>query len=204
MMRCTPILLLCVALTTACSTPRKACRKAERHMARAVWLCPDILHQDSVAMAIPATKDSLAAAPASPDLDSLLEACRALNAVLEADRHLRQEVAYTTNTPARPLYTPAHGVQLAVTKVQQAACNWQGFTQRVGRITITVRNINGAPALMVDDPGEVRKVPCPPSANKTVITGVADWYRTAFWIIVGMVVLFVFPVLFAIFSRHGF
>lgn len=184
MTRCTPILILCVALLSACGSPRKACRKADRHIARAVWLCPDVLHQDSATVTWPPTSDTIAAQPSRPDLDSLLAACRTLNIALQAAR-LHAAPPLETHTPI----SAAPSVKHAVAKVQAAACNWEGFTERVGRVTITVHNIDGTPVLLVDDPGEVRKVPCPPGVTQTVVTGVAGWYRPAFWILAVLLVL---------------
>lgn len=186
MKRCMPIIILCMAILSACATPRKACRKADRLIARAVWKCPDVLQRDSATITIPARRDTVAAQPPSPDLDSLLAACQALNAALAAARLHATEDAGIRSAIRPAAFTT---IPQAVQRVQQVACDWEGFTERVGRALITVKNVNGTPVLVVDDPGEVLKVPCPPVVNKTVVHGVAQWYRTVFWMFIGVVVV---------------
>lgn len=178
MTRCTPILIMCVALITACSSPRKACRKADRYIARAVWLCPDVLGRDSVTVITPPDSATFQAERPKADVDSLLAVCRTLNAALMA---ARKDFPVTTREQA-PHNQPT--VAHAVAKLQQVACDWQPFTERFGRITVQVKNLGGTPLLVVTDPGEARKVPCPPTVNKTVVTGVAEWYRTFFWLVI--------------------
>lgn len=178
MTRCTPILIMCVALITACSSPRKACRKADRYIARAVWLCPDVLARDSATVTSQPDSATFTAAPSQADMDSLLAACRTLNAALMA---ARTDFPVQKQAAALPR---ANAVAHAVAQLQRAACDWKPFTEHFGRISIEVRNQGGTPLLILTDPGEVRKVPCPPTVNKTVITGVAEWYRTFFWLVI--------------------
>lgn len=198
MTRCTPILFMCVALISACSSPRKACRKADKHIARAVWLCPDVLGRDSATVTIPPDSVTFQAERPKAAVDSLLAACRTLNAALMAARR---------DFPVPQREQAPHDQQVvahAVAKLQQVACDWQPFTERFGRITVQVQNLDGTPLLVVTDPGEARKVPCPPTVNKTVITGVAEWYRTFFWFVVGgAVLLFAFLLLLAATHHAG-
>lgn len=197
MTRCTPILIMCVALITACSSPRKACRKADRYIARAVWLCPDVLGRDSVTVITPPDSATFQAERPKADVDSLLAVCRTLNAALMA---ARKDFPVTTREQA-PHNQPT--VAHAVAQLQRAACDWKPFTEHFGRISIEVRNQGGTPLLILTDPGEVRKVPCPPTVNKTVITGVAEWYRTFFWFVVGGAVLLFAFLLFLAATHHA-
>ena len=75
-----PILIMCMALLAACSSPRKACRKADRHISRAVWLCPDVLQRDSVRVQVVVPGDSAIGelSYSQHEVDSLLAACAEL------------------------------------------------------------------------------------------------------------------------------
>jgi hypothetical protein len=180
---------MCVALFSACISPRKACRKADRLLARAVWKCPDILRQDSATVTTRPDSARIQAMPGRTDLDSLLAACNTLNAALMAARSdfPTQPPSTAPVAAVRVRHTPS--VHAAVAKMQRAACDWQPFTEHFGRITVEVRNQDGVPLLLLSDPGETKKVPCPPTVNKTVVTGVAEWYRTFFWVLIGFIAL---------------
>lgn len=201
MKRCTTILIMCVALLAACNTPRKACRKADRLIGRAVWLCPDVLSRDSATVVTKPDSAKFQAEAGLVDVDSLLAACAALNSALMASQNAiqpREPVSIT------PLSIRNSKVIRAVASIQHAACDWQPFTDHFGRITVEVKNLGGTPLLTVIDPGETTKVPCPPTVNKVVVNGVATWYRTFFWVVICLVlILFVGFLLFAATHHAG-
>jgi hypothetical protein len=205
MKRCTTILILFVALLSACSSPRKACRKADKLLARAVWKCPDILHQDSATYTRP--PDTLRARIAMADsinYDSLLAACATLNLALRSE--LVQHTVLPAMAPASAVRStkPApNAVQRATERIRNAACNWQDFTEDFGRISVVVRNSGRGPLLTVIDKGESVKVPCPPAVNNVVITGVATWYRTFFWAFVVCAALFLLGLVLFIAHHHA-
>lgn len=183
MKRCTTILIMCVAFLAACNTPRKACRKAERLIARAVWKCPEVLAHDSATVTIRPDSATFQAQPPQVDLDSLLAACAELNAALLAERTAPRPKLATAN-PA-----PRQQVTKAVANIQRSACDWPSFVERFGNITVEVKNQGGIPLLVLTDPGETFKVPCPPMVNRPVITGVAQWYRSYFWVTIGFIII---------------
>ena len=192
MKRCTTILIMCVAFLAACNTPRKACRKADRLIARAVWKCPDVLKQDSATVITKPDTATFRAQPAEVATDSLLEACRQLNMGLMVatwDPPQPKSGEPGRAAPAQVPSTRKPSVSPAVKRVQASACAWKPFTEVFGRIVIEVKNQGGEPLLVVTDPGNTMKVPCPPVVSKTVITGVAEWYRTFFWMVIGVFVL---------------
>lgn len=186
MRRCTTILLMCVAFLSACSTPRKACRKADRLIARAVWKCPEVLKHDSATAVIPPSSAILAPEPATIDLDSLLTACAALNAALMAEQAAAPRPKFV---PAGTKPNTSLGVHTAVRAIQSAASPWDSFTQQVGRITVTVKNFHGTPLISVEDPGTTVRVPCPPVVSRVEVKGVATWYRTFTWAVLGWIAL---------------
>ena len=79
--------------------------------------------------------------------------------------------------------------------IKRKACAWEGFTEHFGRtLTITVSNVDGTPVLTVDQSKEVVQVPCPPRVERPQIVpkcGVAEWYRTFTWLILGLALLLI-------------
>ena len=197
----TSLLGLAVLLLMACSSPRKAseraCRKAERHMARAVWLCPDMMRLDSALYIMsPVRMEVPVAYSDSINYDSLLSACAALNAALEV------RVADTSRAWQSPvvIHSPQMrqvAVRNATTAIRQAACDWKDFTQTFGRLTVTVKNSTAGPLLTVEDAGETVKVPCPPAIGRAPCPepGVATWYRSFTWTVIGLFALILIGVI---------
>lgn len=185
MRRGTTILFLIVALLVAsCASPRKAQqrdeRKAAKYLAKAVWLDPSILKTgDSTTFTIPADSATFTAKPSEVNVDSLLAACEELNAALSV--RPPEEV---------PVY---RDITKVIDGIKRKACAWEGFTEHFGRtLTITVMNVDGTPVLTVDQSKEVVQVPCPPRVERPQFVpkcGVAEWYRTFTWLILGLALL---------------
>ena len=71
-----------VLMLAACRTPRKACARAERKLARAVMQCPDLLTQqqlrDTVAITVPGDAGAGEATYTLADMDSVVALCNTL------------------------------------------------------------------------------------------------------------------------------
>ncbi len=189
----TPLSLVgLLVLVSACSTPRKACRRADRLVAKAVYQCPDILRAktDTVYVQLPA--DSALAqvqwSDSLVDTDSLLAACDslrravevlALNSLLQTER-LQDQVARQRR------------VNEATARLQREACRVEplemertDFTLKVWQDPITGKlnaQVNVRP----------RTVPCPETTiqvnpGNATVTGVATWWKV--WAIVATVLL---------------
>jgi len=187
MRRCTTIFLLLVALlVTSCASPRKAearrHNKAARFVAKAIMLDPSILKTcESTTYTIPADSATFTAKTVVVNVDSLLAACAELNAALSV--RPPEEV---------PVY---RDITKVIDGIKRKACAWEGFTEHFGRtLTITVSNVDGTPVLTVDQSKEVVQVPCPPRVERPQIVpkcGVAEWYRTFTWLILGLALLLI-------------
>lgn len=77
-------------LLSACSSPRKACRRAEGFIQKAVRICPEAaqLRTDTVVITVPGDSVTLVAAYTEPDADSLRAVIAQLSEALEAEREL--------------------------------------------------------------------------------------------------------------------
>lgn len=180
---------LVALMTVACSQPRKAgdraCRKADRHLARAVWLCPDILTRDSATVTFTLPGDSVATTLryTDPLVDSLLAACEQFAAVLLAERRLLGDIDTTVHRSPIVVH-PARAP--AVAAIQRVACAFEPYTETVGLCTITVRpGANGPLLTVVQEPyTQTQRTPCPPQVQRPPCPppGVAGWYRWGFWI----------------------
>lgn len=173
-------------LTTACGGPRKACRKAERHIARAVYMCPEVLEarvrRDTVTITLPGAVDSGSAALDSVNVDSLMAACAQLAEALAAERDL-----YAAAVAQRPTEV--------VRTIQRQLCQFA---------TITVADTNLLLKIWAED-GQVRywynvlpqQVQVPVVTQETVVNpgnncpppGVAPWYRTFFWLLMALLLI---------------
>lgn len=177
-----PLLALMVV---ACSTPRKACRKAERHMARAAWLCPSALQVDTATVLVPgdtATAPPMAYEPI--DVDSLEAACAELARTLMAERE-KYEGLLAGNAPEKPLPVNTEAVQRAASGVRRVACRWEPW--EYDHALFHLRALGGdTPGILVEVKEQKVKSPCPPalSLKPVIIEGVAEWYRTAFYIMI--------------------
>ena len=173
-----PILLMALILLTACTGGRKAARheaKAQKHLARAVWLDPSLASPSQVEVDLPG--DTAMAPPmalADPDADSLLAACEAFAAEMLAARN---EFAH------RLMALPAKA-QKASRKVQQVACRYEPFEYNHDLFRLRADG-GDTPGIQVEVHPRKALVPCPPQVNytPTVRVGVASWYRWGFWLL---------------------
>lgn len=215
----TTVLLCCVAalMLAACHLPRKAseraCRKAERHLARAVWLCPDILRHDSASVTFTLPGDSTATTLSftDPVVDSVMAACEQLREALAAERDLylaalalQTERLRTQNTirdtvvASRPRMPDPTTVRLqefsrqAIEKLREDVCAFEPFSFTAGICTCSVRPGKNGPLITMTQ-AEVKKeatAPCPPQIGSVPCPepGVAAWYRWAFWVLLAIVI----------------
>ena len=176
---------MCMA---ACSSPRKACRQGERLWAKAVYKCPQLLvaRIDTVYLAGDTLRDTLRYAPVATD--SLLSACDSLRAAVEvlALNSLKQ--------------TERLGAQLkkvrALNQVRGNACQLEPMNVFTKDYDLSIwTDVLGT--IRYDLVLHPRKVPCPPCVTTKsepvteVKEGVATWYRTAFWLLLLAVVLYI-------------
>lgn len=184
--RCMAILLMSMAaFSTSCFTPRKAelrrCGKADRLLARAVWLCPDVLVRDSATLLVPAARDHVALHyKDSLDTDSLLAACEQLRAALQyrldAAHAPRPKFEPSGTAPAAHRATPQ--MADAVQAIRKQACQWESFTDTVLGMVIEVHNVDGTPMLFVEQLARTVKAPCPPVAQRPPCPTLSDSLRS--------------------------
>lgn len=162
MTRCTTILIMCVALLAACGSPRKACRKADRHIARAIWLCPDVLSRDSATatLLVPGDSTTGALTYTQHDLDSLLAACDSL----------RGDVQHTDTLPAQVVYVRNEKPRAAVQRFRSRVCRPEPVHEDTDQYSVRI--------WMDSTSGEIRylltiwpqvveqKVPCDPVVSR--------------------------------------
>lgn len=181
-----------LVLVSACSTPRKACRRADRLVAKAVYQCPDILRAKTDTVYVQLPGDTVLAqvqwSDSLVDTDSLLAACDslrravevlALNSVNQTER-LQSQVARLRR------------VNAATARLQREACRVEpleidrtDFTLKVWQDPITGKlnaQVNVRP----------RTVPCPETTiqvnpGNASITGVATWWKV--WAIISTILL---------------
>lgn len=193
-------LLVVVLLATACSSPRKAserdCAKAEKHRARALWLCPPMLHMDSASIRLHLPGDSTSGTARYTDVqvDSIKAACEQYAAALAAERELyiiaqRDQHAQGVTTPTLhpPPTQPSLAPAQALHTIRRHACAFDPFTATTGLCVATVRPGPNGPLITLEQLplDTTAKAPCPPSVKPApcpTCTGVASWYRWAFWI----------------------
>lgn len=170
------LLLLC-----ACDAQKRQCRKAHRHLARAVWLCPEVLRTDSTTFSITTPEDSATATLPlhAVDTDSLLAACDQLRQALAAERDLYRMAMATPRA-----------VPQAVQRLRRMTLPWAPFSLYTPDSSALVRirpGPEGRPLVTVVSRQRTitGKAPCPPQVTNTTPsptrTGVAGWYRWFFW-----------------------
>lgn len=197
----TTILLpgLVALMLAACSSPRKAseraCRKAEKHWAKAVWLCPKILSMDSATVTFVLPGDSVATTARynEPIVDSVLKACEeyALAVMHERDSLRRQLLGDTGQVEDSSLVngfgtrrgtSPAPSSQRQE-KLREFLCLFEPIVANTELCYAQVRPGPNGPLLTLEQKEyrEVVKAPCPPVALPPPCPpcdGVASWWRT--------------------------
>lgn len=199
-------------LLTACTAPRKAqeraCHKAARTMARAevraAHLCPSALVRDSVAL-VPGTAAQPLQWATVVDTDSLLAACASYAAAisLQRDSLIHLHYAASTTPTTRPAI-PRQTEQVALVKLRRTACEWEPFHYENEYVHVAIRNVDGRPLATITT--KATKLPCPPAVKPTACPpahGVASWYRTFFWCIIGVLVIAVAGTLSMLITHHA-
>lgn len=184
-MRVTVLFLLVVL--AACSQPRKAaergCRKANRHMAKAIMLCPDLLRTearvDTVTVVVAGATDSGQTGYTAADMDSITAICNdLLNTMMVRDVRKSDELEERERTIARmrtelcrlsPVNVADSLIELKIWTQGHALRYWYRVLPRVATAAVTT-NVP-----------QVVSQACPPP-------GVAHWYRTALWWTWGLMV----------------
>lgn len=169
-------------LLLACDAPRKACRKAERLTARAVWKCPDILKldtvRDTVVITLPGDTITGEAIYAEADIMMILRQCDSLaRAYADTVRH-REDPA-----------PRSEAIHNAVTTLRREACRIPPMHLDTAGLIIDIRVVdNGLEVDIIRMPQRVPvpvAIPCPPRAQPGTgtYTGVAAWYASGFWLL---------------------
>lgn len=190
-------LLVVALLATACSSPRRAseraCAKAEKHRARAIWLCPQALLLDSATarFQLPAQHDSAAVRLIQAELDSVRAACEQLSEALDAERELYQAALQQqpTTLPTPPKRGSSEPAQRALQALRKEVCAFEPQEVQVGLCIARVTPGTNAPLLYVEQLplDTMLRAPCPPQLTAAPIyTGVATWYRTGFWVVLAL------------------
>lgn len=189
---------LVALMFAACSQPRKAverrCNRADRHLARAVWLCPDILTRDSAQVTITLAPDSAAATNAwrTPEVDSLLNACAdfALSMISTNDSLQVLLLAGGRQGSAgveRPVHgfgSPAAAGHHAQQRMREQLCAFKPIEAETDLCYARVRPGKDGPLLTLEQKAFSRTAtaPCPPKVQRPpcpTFDGVASWWRTA-------------------------
>jgi hypothetical protein len=192
----TPLSLVgLLVLMSACSTPRKACRRADRLVAKAVYQCPDILRAKTDTVYVQLPGDTLLAevqwSDSLVDTDSLLAACDSLRRAVEvlALNSLNQsERLQDKVTRMRRVNDAAARLQREACRVEPLEIDRTDFTLKVWQDPSTGKlnaQVNVRP----------RTVPCPETTiqvnpGNATVTGVARWYQLGFWLLLLVIVTY--------------
>jgi hypothetical protein len=185
-------LLVAVLLATACSSPRKASErakaKAQKHLALAMVLDPSIMRPNDQEVELPGDSATLPPAEyADADVDSILAACAQLAEALRNERDLFAH--QLMRMPAHPVVptpppAPSAARKQAVDNLRKTACSYKPFTYDHELFLVTASG-GSTPKTEVRLKPRKASVPGPPQAvlEPVLKVGVANWYRTGFWIL---------------------
>lgn len=193
MSRCrSPLPLLVLALlVVSCRSPRKAleldCLKADRYLAKAVWLCPDVLRRDSASITVRLPGDSLTTVLeyTDPIVPDLLKNCEDFAAAVAMENaYLRDSInAARTVQDLPPALVPRHGsapnadkgtptplrippkARAPLERIRAEACAFEPYEERQGRIILKVSpGPYGRPVITarIKEDSILVKAPCPP------------------------------------------
>lgn len=190
-------------MLAACTGPRKAseraCSKAERHVAKAVWMCPAVLEVDTavrtVDVVLPGDSVTVPVRLAhSLDVDSILAQCEQLREVIAAERDLY--AAALERQHERPGPTQAPAVRRAVDALQRSTCQWEPITYEHALFTLTVAPGQSEPLITVQVKDRVAQAECPPcpprvKVDRVVQEGVHPGWRTFGRWVIGLLSLLV-------------
>ncbi|MBL8000406.1 MAG: hypothetical protein JNL05_00475 [Flavobacteriales bacterium] len=174
------ILVLPVLLLAACSTPRKACERARRDVARAVVRCPDALVARVDTVYLPGDTIQDTTVWAQVELDSLMAACDSLRRAAETIAlHSLQQQERVADALRRQ-----QAVNAAVAGVRRQACRVSPLMVMEDEYDLVVRQLPDG-RLVHSIHLHPKKEPCPPCAavkNGPVqmeTHGVDPWWRVA-------------------------
>jgi hypothetical protein len=183
----------------------RRCNRADRHLARAVWLCPDILTRDSAQVTISMAPDSAASTTAwrTPQVDSLLNACAdfALSVVQRNDSLQAlllaggRQALPSTKASALDPGAPGAAGQRAQERLREQLCWFDAFESETELCFARVRPGKDGPLLTLEQKSFSRtaSAPCPPQLTRppcpTCPDGVATWWRTVALILMGALVI---------------
>ena len=187
------LLLIPIALLlVACGSPRKACRKAERHIAKAAMMCPELMRSADQGVVIPGDSVAVEQTYGQADIDSIMAGCDQLREALKSEQDL--SVVIFNHYLRRPR------VEQAVAQVRRSACRYKPFRYEHELFTLNMKG-GETPGIEVIVPQRKVVVPCPPQVElrPVVHTGVARWYRGAFWLLVVFSLLLIYIILRTVF-----
>ncbi|MCB0790875.1 MAG: hypothetical protein KDB97_03840, partial [Flavobacteriales bacterium] len=175
-------------VASSCSTPRKACRRAQRHIARAVWLCPEALQADTttrtITVQLPADTITRTFGWSDADVDSILAGCAQLREALQAERDLAV------------LSGEHKGSGPPVQAIRRAACAFQPFTLENDRVKVTIRQGQDRPLVTLEAKAWHQTMECPPCPPRVAqgpvqVNGPSGrFYRIGFWSLLLLLLLF--------------
>lgn len=173
-----------VLFVGACSTTRKACERANGHMAKAVQMCPDLLtakeRVDTVTVYLPGSAGAGEGSYTQAEMDSVAHLCSTLLAA--AQRKVGE--AYAANRKES-------AVEPLVQRMRANLCDLQPVELNDSALILRIWTERGQLRYYYHVLPQVAKAPvksvvaqvvtkeCPPE-------GVASWYRTAFWWLVAL------------------
>lgn len=186
-----------VLMLAACRTPRKACARAERHVARAVYLCPEILRAttrtDTVTVTVPGDAGAGAAQYTQHQMDSVVHLCNVLvNRSLkyntekrkehEAEEQVLQQHIAQAGRELRQLR--GYVCRFDTVVVEDSLFSLRVWADRDGIAYLYYVHPRTASATVTTTtPGvSLRDAPCPP-------VGVASWWRTVALIAMALLLL---------------
>lgn len=168
-----------VLLATACGGPRKACRKAEGMLAKAVLKCPELLENrtthDTITVVVPGKAGAGERGYTQAHMDSLARLCSELLARAQDRSTARGKELHALQT-AEPV----------VQRIREEVCRFDAITVADSSLMLKIWSEGGKVRYWYYVLPQVRKQvvstthpqvvakQCPPP-------GVASWYRTAFW-----------------------
>lgn len=186
-----------VLMLAACRTPRKACVRAERNVARAVYLCPEILsattRTDSVQVSVPGDAGAGEAQYTQAQMDSVVHLCNVLvNRSLKYNtekrkEHEAEELAFQQDLAQRDRelrQLRGYVCRFDTVVVEDSLFSLRVWADRDGIAYLYYVHPRTASATVTTTtPGvSLRDAPCPP-------VGVANWWRWVALILMGLLLL---------------
>lgn len=193
-------LLMALMVLSACAQPRKACRRAEKHIAKAIYLCPEALHPDTTTrtatLQVPAESLMSELRWSQADMDSVLAACDQVREALDQERALYiAGVTTRSDKKSTPMTATTPRAASAVAALRRQACQFEPFTLQNDRVKVTVRPGTDRPLITLEaKPWQqvVKCPPCPPQVTmgEVKVDGGGRFYRYGFWCLLLLVLVY--------------